>query len=418
MKNVLVKQKGPDSAIDSALLAGLRDPRERLGLLKLEQALIEFMKQTQDTCVDVGGHFNSVVAYPSSTKNGDSPLSSGTITPASANMQNQTTFQRCILHRLADRFEIIRESNLDGSIRLHKQPSSKIPTRLLLDVPPSEYALTSNTPENSTALSVATGLPSAASGSNNDTANTKAKKNRKMKIMKRSNSSPASSFAGSSEGQQNKNSNKNKLKNASLTDKEKAYAEARARIMGVSEEEEQSQHQQQEKAEGESSYVNSHANVSLHNSASDPSIYQHAAPSLSTTSTESAEIENRKATFRDRRQEEADPDFRRGAHMAYTNQDYSYGYYQQTPTATGGYAGYGYGQAVPSTHAPQQQQQQQYHPYGYGQGLYGYAPSTTRNPAAVIAGATAAAVSTAANTRQPPPANLNSLEDFPSLSLR
>ena len=64
-----VKNKIPDSrvdSIDSALLAALRDPRERLGLLKLEQCLVDFCtKQPLDAFIDVGGPYNSIVISPS-----------------------------------------------------------------------------------------------------------------------------------------------------------------------------------------------------------------------------------------------------------------------------------------------------------------------------------------------------------------
>ena len=51
----------------------------------------------------------------------------------------QTSFQRCCLHRLADRFGIVRETNEQGMIRLVKVKESAIPSQLLIDLRPSDY---------------------------------------------------------------------------------------------------------------------------------------------------------------------------------------------------------------------------------------------------------------------------------------
>ena len=113
--------------IDSALMAALRDPRERMGLLKLEQAMCEFLQSETDGWMEVGGPFNSQIQWPSASNN------SVSYPPT----MRQTTFQRCILHRLADRFHIIREAGsvLPSSIRLIKIPESKIPAQLLQKYP-------------------------------------------------------------------------------------------------------------------------------------------------------------------------------------------------------------------------------------------------------------------------------------------
>ena len=125
-------QQREEAPIDSALLSALRDPRERLGLLKLEKAGIDFMN-TSDGYIEVGGPYNSVVISP--TK--------GIVTGVGANPDrpHSTSFQRCILHRLADRFSIVRESGtlVDGYIRLVKLTDSRIPKKLLLHLEPSEY---------------------------------------------------------------------------------------------------------------------------------------------------------------------------------------------------------------------------------------------------------------------------------------
>merc|ERR1712154_401763 len=68
--------------------------------------------------------------------NADGALSS---IPSSYGIRPATSFQRCLLHRLADRFGILREAGslMDGSIRLVKQKESQIPKKLLLDHPSS-----------------------------------------------------------------------------------------------------------------------------------------------------------------------------------------------------------------------------------------------------------------------------------------
>lgn len=61
-----------EDVVDSALLSALRDPRERLALLKLEQVLIDFQeKQPNDPYIDVGGPYNTLVVSPSLGSIGD-----------------------------------------------------------------------------------------------------------------------------------------------------------------------------------------------------------------------------------------------------------------------------------------------------------------------------------------------------------
>lgn len=122
--------------IDSALLAALRDARERLGLLRLEQVFLQFLK-SEDPFWEVGGAGNAQVRNGKgvSIGNGDPNAS----TAAMMGYRPQTSFQRCILHRLADRFQITREPQENGFIRICKTPSSGLPSRLLLNVSASEY---------------------------------------------------------------------------------------------------------------------------------------------------------------------------------------------------------------------------------------------------------------------------------------
>ena len=287
--------------IDSALMSALRDPRERLGLLNLEQTLVDFLeKQPQDPHIDVGGPYNSMVVSPTLGYIGQSPqeFMSGTISSStgttsintntinnnnpnnpnnnigSNNTNNlnrpQTTFQRCILHRICDRFNMTRENSYATDpygcylIRVVKGPDSKLPSRLLSSVKESEYQLSSssdissstvNNSSTSSKVSQSNQLlsnfeqmelissPSNYAHSSGDGAITAAvnnvgitsgppnnnkKKVRKMKIMKRSSSSVSNgSDTGSNNGGKSKNNSKSR---DSLSEKEKRYAEARARI--------------------------------------------------------------------------------------------------------------------------------------------------------------------------------------------
>ena len=107
----------------------MRDPRERHALLRLEQTMIDFMKEETTGYIEVGGPNNSIVISPRGNigKNEATCLTG-----------RPTSFQRCYLHRLADRFGIVRETNDNGMIRLIKiKGESSIPSRLLIDLEPS-----------------------------------------------------------------------------------------------------------------------------------------------------------------------------------------------------------------------------------------------------------------------------------------
>jgi len=408
--------KIPDSVIDSALLAALRDPRERIGLLRLEQSLIDFVeKQPHDRHLEVGGPYNSIVISPTL----------GLMSPAANSYPNksQTSFQRCILHRLADRFQISRENNSNGTIRLLRQPQTKIPSRLLLDVRPKEYSLIESTQQ----LSIVDGktsngnkglLSSNAIGSTNtptksenrnsfrcrnntnstivnpsksrlsDSSTSIRTKNPKMKIMKRANSSPMN---GDTANRLNSNSI-NKKKASSLTDREKAYAEARARIF---------QREQQktpphplttdDRREEPSNSAAMKTTAPIHRLTNNGSIPDadyaslatsslfpnplnadprngqkcNASSSRSTTTSEPAMVSNltsTKATFRDRKQEQSDPDFQRRGQLASTTMEMTTGLdcdYYNDPTKDY------YGYYNPPLHYPHQQYQQQHQPMSY-----------------------------------------------------
>ena len=185
---------GDIPGIDSALVSALRDPRERLPLFRLEKALVEWMQEGDVEWIEVGGPFNSRIWRQQQLES--SPPTDDTRPGTS------TSFQRCVLHRLADRFGLIREQGCTSDmIRLIRLPESRVPNELLQDLDPSLYSATESEVKP---------------------------KPRKMKIMKRNKNSAHVQPA---------NQDGNKNTRPSFSDKEKAYAEARARIFQESESE-------------------------------------------------------------------------------------------------------------------------------------------------------------------------------------
>ncbi|GKY90987.1 hypothetical protein MPSEU_000071500 [Mayamaea pseudoterrestris] len=267
------KASNYDAEIDSALQAALRDPRERLSLLKLEQSVIDFVNSAADW-LEVGGLGNAIIIGPSVTQQA---MLSPDYRPA-------TSFQRCICHRLADRFNIVRENGVtvDGFIRLIKLPDSRIPTLLLQNVDVSVY----DTQQQADAPN---SLPSENGG----------KRPQKMKLMKRKDSNTSASSKQSKSLQQNRSS-------GSLTDKERAYEEARARIFGPGSEDDDGDD------ESASNFLETPTSQPWF---TDPDAFETAPNSsssnLATLSSSSTNIEN-KAIYRNRLEEAADPDFRRG----------------------------------------------------------------------------------------------------------
>ncbi|KAG7368367.1 SUZ domain RNA-binding domain protein [Nitzschia inconspicua] len=391
------ESSGEEDVVDSALLSALRDPRERLALLKLEQVLIDFLeKQSDDPFIDVGGPYNSLVFSPSLGPIGD-PSFLGGNSNSSTTTRPQTTFQRCILHRLCDRFRMTREKSYvsDGFgyyIRVVRGPDSTRPSRLLVDVPASEYVLPpSNVPVHDVPPSSMNGSASltasfeqlgvtgssadaVTSGTSNAPVPAKpsgssSSKPKKMKIMKRSGSSNASS--GGDNKNSSKNSGNNKQRN-SLSEKERKYAEARARIF-----------QQEESVSGDADASpfnddtdspvcrptgNTSRTASNDSSrSSSPTLTQpreQAANSVANASEQTLNQGRKKATYRNRQQEEADPDFRRGvavrvAAAPVVAASWNAGavpYYPPTTTSQPVVGGRGY---HPQKHSQQHQQYQQ-----------------------------------------------------------
>lgn len=264
----------PMEEVDAALFSALCDGRERKALLRLEQAMVDFMKDKSTGCMEVGGAFNAIALNLNTfdgeiaTAEGQMPLVSQQGQQELQNQQQrglrQSSFQRLILHRLADRFNIMREQiyhpfggagndrvfigtgtqqNFSpGLIRLVKTDESLIPSHLLIDIDITllndfKKPLTRSIgggPDNSheeDAKYITENMALTTLEAQTPVAITSNKKSKKMVIMKRGDSSGEcggntdSSDMGKQKG---KLRNKNKLS-------EKAYEEARARIFGPSE---------------------------------------------------------------------------------------------------------------------------------------------------------------------------------------
>jgi len=263
-----------DKQVDSALLSALRDKRERIALLRLEKNLIDFMNDKTCGYMEVGGQGNSVVVRGASggTSSDDNAVEHGngttttsvaiptaatnnaTTTTARAqgsshgyNGNNdtsggrQTSFQRLCLHRLADRFNIVREqgyhnpnnsnNQIIGLIRLVKIKESRVPTVKLINLDLTLYNQSTIPQDRNDGFGV-TGISDRLAVANLQEGGSgkKSKKKERVKIMKRSSSSGLAGGNGKSD-----KSNSSKQKGKKLSDKEKAYAEARARIFNSNE---------------------------------------------------------------------------------------------------------------------------------------------------------------------------------------
>lgn len=278
-----------DGIVDSALLSAMRDPRERRAVLKLEQSMVEFMLNTELQTINVGGPYNSIIVGLRSSQ----PISY-------ANIGRTTSFQRCWLHRLCDRFQVSRESLDVDWIALTKTEHACIPAKLLINLDPSQYALE----EQLTSLTVGS-------------------KPVKMKIMKRSGSNSFGSSGSLLEKSERSKSNK---KNLPGKEKEKAYAEARARIFSNGMEGDEPIFPTNDAPTCvTTSQVELSASSNLHESSS----HQFDRPNASNTGSVS------KVTWRNRQQEEADPDFQR--QQPYYSPAYHYPQQQQQPHYYGPY---------------------------------------------------------------------------------
>jgi hypothetical protein len=347
-----------DKQVDSALLSALRDKRERMALLRLEQTLIDFMNDKTCGYMEVGGANNSTVIRGASGGSPDAEAADNGVGRSQAmngyngndNAGRQTSFQRLCLHRLADRFSIVREqgynhqsnymNNSPGLIRLVKVKESRIPTVKLINLDLTQYD--QSVPQDRGEDFGVVGMTDRLAGTNLQDAAAavavkKPKKKEKMKIMKRSSSN---SIANGNE----KNGKANARKGKKLSDKEKAYAEARARIFNSDEASptnlEGSDHAL---PSNESAAAESLSNSANQSAAPSPVLGQSGSPSppqeretvlqlpsfggvnaagsydfskpkrgcLPAAATGGAAS---KVTWRNREQEASDPDFRRGHH--------------------------------------------------------------------------------------------------------
>jgi len=236
-----------DKQVDSALLSALRDKRERIALLRVEKNLIDFMNDKTCGYMEVGGQGNSIVIRGASGGSSDGDLENGTPTRNQGTHSSdnaggrQTSFQRLCLHRLADRFNIVREQGYHnpnnhanpnlGLIRLVKIKESRIPTVKLINLDLTQYdqSIPQDRSEGFGTMGITDrlALTNLQDGGGNGK---KVKKKEKVMIMKRSSSS---SLTGGNDKRDKANANKRKGKK--LSDKEKAYAEARARIFNSNE---------------------------------------------------------------------------------------------------------------------------------------------------------------------------------------
>ena len=356
--------------VDSALLCAMRDQRERVALLRLEQTMVDFMKE-EAGYIEVGGPNNSVVISPNT--------SAGKPQPSTG---RPTSFQRCCLHRLADRFGIIRETTPDGMIRLIKVKDSQIPKKLLIDLEPSEYEGDNHTEVQ--ALTFKLSDSSIKGGT------------QKMKIMKRSSSS-----LGSSNSLKNSTEKGNYARDRKkLSDKEKAYAEARARIFNES-------GGSTADADLKPSQVvmTSPLPTPPESTSESPSPLEQQADAVSS-----------KVTWRNRREEENDPDFQRLAgpssqYDAYAAPIYGYPYFQGFvySSTTGPYSGVRSYETEAYNYAP---------PPSYETEAYNYAPPLStpyyqNNRGRGRGGLSPRNSTRGEGTRR---ANVNCMDEFPSLS--
>lgn len=263
-------QWDPLATVDSALLSALLDPRERRALLRLERVLAEFTDSALNS-IEVGGAFNTIVLGE------NEGVDRGYKLEECMNPQNvqefqfqqsrglrQTSFQRLILHRLADRFGIVREvipqnENIVTSlnlIRLIKTEESCVPERMVAEVDPSVLVGWRNPLARDSRSNNNMGYNNSGGCGNNNAGGYTAlwspngeqdnmhhlsdhmansslnnpqapQPTKKMVIMKRSSTGGSNNDGGKGK-KEGKSRNRKKL-----VDKEKAYEEARARIFGV-----------------------------------------------------------------------------------------------------------------------------------------------------------------------------------------
>ena len=340
--------------IDAALQDALREPRERMALLRLEAVLIDFVRSRRNDddassggrWLEVGGPYNSVVIV------GGSPATTAAAANPSPPPPPPTSFQRCLLHRLAQRFGLVRESGcvLEGSIRLVQVPGTKIPDRLLRDLEPHEYGAAVNNSNNNEDDGITPGgrpygggggpplnpwtaevdqatqslaqatlaVPSVGVSTATTSQAPQRSSARKMKIMKRSTTDHRSQSTGPNQtGGGGNGLTGAALKKSSslvLSDKEKAYAEARARIFNTAVDESVSSSETTNAVAADGTGAASENDAAPAPFGGDSG--GNSRSSLSSAAGVGARDCNsnpdQKAVYRNRLEEAADPDFRRG----------------------------------------------------------------------------------------------------------
>lgn len=325
-----------DKDVDSALLSALRDNRERMALLRLEQTIIDFMMDKNCEYMDVGGPFNSIAIK-------------GTID--GVDLENcisrncdyggrQTSFQRLCLHRLADRFKIIREQiqypptdsgyYSYGLIRLVKTKESRIPKVKLLGIDLSHYDSPDSYPESNTDLDTNAVAERLAQievqervGKKNES---RKKKMEQVMIMKRNHNG-----LGDRNDKSTKTSGRRREKGKEFTDKEQAYAEARARIFAsnCATSNEDSDHALPSGDNTDSETILNSTGHSFNSSPTDQNEGSQANNDdrfLFPNSTSAGY--NSKVTWRNREQEASDPDFRRSRRPTIVTQTFGQRFFQ------------------------------------------------------------------------------------------
>ena len=342
------------ASIDSALQSGLKDPRERVALLRLEQALLDFM--TMDPPVgwmEVGGPANSLVLLPNRPP------------PAVPPGVYQSSFHRLLVHRLSDRFGIVREKGmiLEKSLRLVKVPGTKVPSTLLRDLDPASYAAppTGDSAVTPSLIMTNKASPTAIMG-RSDSGVSGGGKPRKLKIMKRQSSVPLKSSSSSSSSNETNNASSARpsrrvSSSSDLESRERAYAEARARIFSDGTQDGKSPASlttEQGDATSVPSGNNNAATDLVHAAVSRLSLSEASTGSSSNNNptspadAEAATPDQTRAVYRNRSEEAVDPDFQRNSGkfqsraLAAVAFQQNRMYYGNTPSSNQ----YGYGSAV------------------------------------------------------------------------
>lgn len=311
--------------IDSALCAGLKDPRERANLFRLEQCYIDFCNSTS-LWMDVGGAYNRMILMgPSASGEESARLQQPSNLPG-----HQTSFHRLLVHRLADRFFIRRESRGITCIRLFKCPETAIPAVLVQNLdpaiyyPPEENSVTSNSyPSINDSQAID---PSQAATSSLSEKQPSEKQPRKKVLMKKKTGNNVvlqrRPHLNTQQSQSSDNSSEIKSKDCGnsadlMEARERAYAEARARIFNEGENTADAEGIGETASatplniadDGDVGVVESMTNLTIHNNLSQQRIADTAeCPGEEGTPAMDAD---RKAVYRNRAEEAADPDFQR-----------------------------------------------------------------------------------------------------------